>query len=254
MVALKGDSDIGNKINTQVIQPLIDNNSRLARSDFPDFNDPNKLGEGKEKVDRLTNLISIFQKPELDFSKNRAEHDDILGDAYEYLMRHFASESGKSKGQFYTPAEVMERRPVVRPRGRRRGIGRGVCRLHGALGEGFSLGVIVPAQFSLRWLAVWLGNSDELSENPVSRELPPGQQPASCSRLGERLLRGRGMCGAESRSGVQSGQLRVQHRNPVSFGAGFHTQCNGESFVMRLRFRGRGEAQRECLPGRSALA
>lgn len=106
MVALKGNSDIGNKINTQVIQPLIDNNSRLARSDFPDFNDPNKLGEGKDKVERLTNLIAIFQKPELDFSKNRAEHDDILGDAYEYLMRHFATESGKSKGQFYTPAEV----------------------------------------------------------------------------------------------------------------------------------------------------
>ncbi len=106
MVQLKGKSDIGDKINTQIIQPLIDNNSRLARSDFPDFNDPNKLGEGKAMVDRLTNLISIFQKPELDFSKNRADHDDILGDAYEYLMRHFATESGKSKGQFYTPSEV----------------------------------------------------------------------------------------------------------------------------------------------------
>lgn len=106
MIALKNDSDIGNKINTQVIQPLIDANQRLARSDFPDFNDPNKLGEGQSKIDRLSNLIAIFQKPELDFSKNRAEHDDILGDAYEYLMRHFATESGKSKGQFYTPAEV----------------------------------------------------------------------------------------------------------------------------------------------------
>jgi type I restriction enzyme M protein len=106
MIALKNDSDIGNKINTQVIQPLIDANQRLARSDFPDFNDPNKLGDGAAKVERLSNLISIFQKSELDFSKNRAEHDDILGDAYEYLMRHFATESGKSKGQFYTPAEV----------------------------------------------------------------------------------------------------------------------------------------------------
>jgi type I restriction enzyme M protein len=106
MVKLKGTPDIGDKINTQIIQPLIDSNSRLARSDFPDFNDPNKLGEGKALVDRLTNLISIFQKPELDFSKNRADHDDILGDAYEYLMRHFATESGKSKGQFYTPSEV----------------------------------------------------------------------------------------------------------------------------------------------------
>jgi type I restriction enzyme M protein len=83
MVALIGDADIGNRINTEVIQPLIDANPRLARSDFPDFNDPNKLGDGKDRVDRLGNLIGIFAKPELDFSKNRAEHDDILGDAYE---------------------------------------------------------------------------------------------------------------------------------------------------------------------------
>lgn len=106
MSKLKGNTKIGDLINTQIIQPLIDANERLARSDFPDFNDPNKLGEGKAMVDRLTSLIAIFEKPELDFSQNRAEHDDILGDAYEYLMRHFATESGKSKGQFYTPAEV----------------------------------------------------------------------------------------------------------------------------------------------------
>ena len=106
MVALKGKPDIGEKINTQVIQPLIDANARLARSDFPDFNDPNKLGEGKDMVEKLSNLVGIFQNPALDFSQNRAEHDDILGDAYEYLMRHFATQSGKSKGQFYTPSEV----------------------------------------------------------------------------------------------------------------------------------------------------
>ena len=73
---------------------------------MPDFNDATKLGTGREMVDRLTNLIAIFENKALDFSKNRAEGDDILGDAYEYLMRHFATESGKSKGQFYTPAEV----------------------------------------------------------------------------------------------------------------------------------------------------
>ncbi len=106
MVALKGKADIGDKINTQFIQPLIDANSRLARSDFPDFNDSNKLGDGAEKVKKLESLIAIFENPALDFSQNRAENDDILGDAYEYLMRHFASESGKSKGQFYTPSEV----------------------------------------------------------------------------------------------------------------------------------------------------
>ena len=106
MLELRGKSDIGDKINTQVIAPLVNANARLARSDFPDFNDSNKLGEGQAKVERLTNLINIFARPQLDFSQNRAEHDDILGDAYEYLMRHFATESGKSKGQFYTPAEV----------------------------------------------------------------------------------------------------------------------------------------------------
>src|SRR5258708_25843680 len=106
MLALRGKSDIGDKINIEVIAPLVQANSRLARSDFPDFNDSNKLGEGQAKVERLSNLINIFARPQLDFSQNRADHDDILGDAYEYLMRHFATESGKSKGQFYTPAEL----------------------------------------------------------------------------------------------------------------------------------------------------
>ena len=69
-----------------------------------DFNDEEKLGKGKDMVDRLTKLVAIFEG--LDFGRNRAEGDDLLGDAYEYLMRHFATESGKSKGQFYTPAEV----------------------------------------------------------------------------------------------------------------------------------------------------
>jgi type I restriction enzyme M protein len=103
MVALKGKPDIGDQINKKIIAPLANANKL---SDMPDFNDSTKLGDGKEKVDRLTNLIAIFENPALDFSKNRADGDDILGDAYEYLMRHFATESGKSKGQFYTPAEV----------------------------------------------------------------------------------------------------------------------------------------------------
>lgn len=103
MVALKGKPTIGDDINKKIIAPLKEANKL---STMPDFNDPEKLGSGKDMVDKLTNLIAIFENKALDFSKNRAEGDDILGDAYEYLMRHFASESGKSKGQFYTPAEV----------------------------------------------------------------------------------------------------------------------------------------------------
>ena len=103
MVALKGNPYIGDLINKKIIGPLAEANQL---SDMPDFDDAGKLGSGKEKVEKLTNLIAIFENPALDFSKNRADGDDLLGDAYEYLMRHFATESGKSKGQFYTPAEV----------------------------------------------------------------------------------------------------------------------------------------------------
>ncbi len=103
MVAMKGKPDIGDQINKHVLRPLEEANRIRFKADF---NDAALLGQGKEMVEKLGNLIAIFENPALDFSKNRADGDDILGDAYEYLMRHFATESGKSKGQFYTPAEV----------------------------------------------------------------------------------------------------------------------------------------------------
>jgi type I restriction enzyme M protein len=103
LVALKGDKEIGDKTN-KVIAKLADANDLRNVIDLADFNDEEKLGRGKELVDRLGQLVSIFA--DLDFSGSRAEGDDLLGDAYEYLMQHFATESGKSKGQFYTPAEV----------------------------------------------------------------------------------------------------------------------------------------------------
>ena len=105
LVKLKGDKEIGDKTN-KVIRKLADANDLVGVITVADFNDSDKLGKGKEMVDRLTNMIAIFEDEELDFSSNRADGDDILGDAYEYLMRHFATQSGKSKGQFYTPAEV----------------------------------------------------------------------------------------------------------------------------------------------------
>jgi type I restriction enzyme M protein len=103
MVALKGDKEIGDKIN-KIIGKLAETNDLKGVIDEADFNDEDKLGRGKEMQDRLSKLVAIFDG--LDFRANRAEGDDLLGDAYEYLMRHFATESGKSKGQFYTPAEV----------------------------------------------------------------------------------------------------------------------------------------------------
>ena len=106
MVALKGNPEIGDKINKQIIAPIAEANDLKGVIDQTDFNDDEKLGSGKEKVNRLSNLIGIFQDANLDFGQNGAGDDDLLGDAYEYLMRNFATESGKSKGQFYTPAEV----------------------------------------------------------------------------------------------------------------------------------------------------
>jgi len=103
MVALNGDKEIGDKIN-KIIGALAEENNLKGVIDVADFNDEDKLGKGKDMVDRLSKLVAIFDG--IDLSANRAEGDDLLGDAYEYLMRHFATESGKSKGQFYTPAEV----------------------------------------------------------------------------------------------------------------------------------------------------
>jgi type I restriction enzyme M protein len=103
MVALKGDKEIGEKIN-KIISKLAEANNLKGVIDVADFNNEDKLGKAKDMVGRLSNLIAIFEG--LDFGRNRAEGDDLLGDAYEYLMRNFATESGKSKGQFYTPSEV----------------------------------------------------------------------------------------------------------------------------------------------------
>lgn len=103
MVALKGDKEIGDKIN-KIIGRLAETNDLKGVIDQADFNDETRLGSGKDMQDRLSKLVAIFDQ--LDLGANRADGDDLLGDAYEYLMRHFATESGKSKGQFYTPGEV----------------------------------------------------------------------------------------------------------------------------------------------------
>jgi len=105
-VALKQDDKIGEKMNTK-LEAIKELNARqIGDLALPNFNDPTKLGSGRTMVDTLSRLIGVFENDALDFSHNRAADDDLLGDAYEYLMKNFAAESGKSKGQFYTPAEV----------------------------------------------------------------------------------------------------------------------------------------------------
>ena len=106
IIKLKGQTDIGDTLNKKLEK--IGKAFMLGSSFFhnADFNDPKKLGSGKDLVDTVSGLIEVFENPNLDFGNNRAADDDRIGDAYEYLMRKFAQASGKSKGQFYTPAEA----------------------------------------------------------------------------------------------------------------------------------------------------
>lgn len=105
LIAAKGKSDVGERVD-KIIQKFLEDNKLQGSLPDVSFNNPDELGSGKELVDKVSGLIAIFQNPAIDFKNNRASGDDIIGDAYEYFMMKFAQESGKSKGQFYTPSEV----------------------------------------------------------------------------------------------------------------------------------------------------
>ena len=108
MVTLLNKRNIGEGIDI-IVAKLAEANNLKGVIDIAKFNDTTKLGSGQEMTDKLTKLVNIFRRDEFNFVNNRADGDDIIGDAYEYLMRKFATESGKSKGQFYTPAEVSRK-------------------------------------------------------------------------------------------------------------------------------------------------
>lgn len=105
LIAAKNRSDVGERVD-KIIQKFLEENQLQGSLPDVSFNNPDELGSGKELVDKVSGLIGIFQNPAIDFKNNRASGDDIIGDAYEYFMMKFAQESGKSKGQFYTPSEV----------------------------------------------------------------------------------------------------------------------------------------------------
>lgn len=105
LVAAKGKSDVGERVD-KIIQKFLEDNKLQGSLPDVSFNNPDELGKGKELVDKVSGLIGIFQNSAIDFKNNKASGDDIIGDAYEYFMMKFAQESGKSKGQFYTPSEV----------------------------------------------------------------------------------------------------------------------------------------------------
>ena len=67
-----------------------------------------KLGDEAQKNDILRHLLEDFSKPELNLRPSRVGKLDIIGNAYEYLIKNFAATGGKKAGEFYTPPEVSE--------------------------------------------------------------------------------------------------------------------------------------------------
>jgi hypothetical protein len=107
-VAAAGDKEIGERINKVIGRQAEANDSLKGAVNVADFNDEGKHGKGKETADRLTNPVVIFEG--LDFGRT-CRRPRLAGRSRRILMRHFATESGKSKGQFYTSSEVSRDGP-----------------------------------------------------------------------------------------------------------------------------------------------
>lgn len=105
LIDAKYTPDVAETVD-KILQKFLEDNGLSGSLPDVSFNNPDELGTGKELVDKVSGLIAVFENPAIDFRSNRASGDDIIGDAYEYFMMKFAQESGKSKGQFYTPSEV----------------------------------------------------------------------------------------------------------------------------------------------------
>lgn len=80
-----------------------------GKSVFQDISfNTDKLGEEKQKNTILRELLEDFAKPELDLKPSRVGTLDIIGNAYEYLIKNFAASGGQKAGEFYTPPEVSD--------------------------------------------------------------------------------------------------------------------------------------------------
>ncbi|MEA5147165.1 type I restriction-modification system subunit M [Xanthomonas arboricola] len=91
----------------KALHAIEDANLVKLRDVFQDISfNANKLGEEQQKNDLLRHLLEDFAKPALNLRPSRIGQLDIIGNAYEYLIKNFASSSGKKAGEFYTPPEV----------------------------------------------------------------------------------------------------------------------------------------------------
>lgn len=109
LYAARTEPNIGEKIN-RALEQLEDANKAKLEGVFRnvDFNSEAALGEAKDRNAKLKHLLEDFADPRLDLAPGHLASRDVLGDAYEFLVKNFASDSGKKGGEFYTPPEVSK--------------------------------------------------------------------------------------------------------------------------------------------------
>lgn len=107
----RNESNIGELIDIALADLEIANRSKLSSEDGSgifrniSFNSSN-LGEEKEKNSRLRQLLIDFSDERMQFDESSLDNNDVIGDAYMFLIEHFASDAGKKAGEFFTPKEV----------------------------------------------------------------------------------------------------------------------------------------------------
>lgn len=108
LYARRHEAGNGERID-KALHAIEDANIGKLRDVFQDISfNSNKLGEEKQKNDLLRHLLEDFAKPELNMRPSRIGNLDVIGNAYEYLIKNFASDAGRKAGEFYTPPEVSE--------------------------------------------------------------------------------------------------------------------------------------------------
>ena len=106
--AKRHEAGNGERID-KALSAIEDANIGKLRDVFQDISfNSNKLGDEQQKNDILRHLLEDFSKPELDLRPSRVGTLDVIGNAYEFLIKNFASTSGKKAGEFYTPPEVSK--------------------------------------------------------------------------------------------------------------------------------------------------
>lgn len=103
----KEANNLGEVIN-KALERIEEDNGEKLEGIFRnvDFNDKKMLGDTKERNSTLKHLLEDFSDSRLDLSPSKLTGQDIIGDSYEYLISHFASDAGKKGGEFFTPSEV----------------------------------------------------------------------------------------------------------------------------------------------------